>query len=88
MKYYLVIPARYQSKRLPGKPLIDIDGLPMIIRTYNQCKKVIPKSKILVATDDKRIEKVCKRKYIKTVIWLTLMKKLLCREEMFFIKVR
>tara|TARA_B100000242_G_scaffold68667_1_gene42924 strand:+ start:4074 stop:4805 length:732 start_codon:yes stop_codon:yes gene_type:complete len=68
MKYYLVIPARYQSKRLPGKPLIDIDGLPMIIRTYNQCKKVIPKSKILVATDDKRIEKVCKSKNIKTVM--------------------
>ena len=47
MKYYLVIPARYKSKRLPGKPLMDICGVPMIIRTYNQCKKVIPESNLL-----------------------------------------
>ena len=52
MKYYLVIPARYSSKRFPGKPLVDICGTPMIIRTYNQCKKVVPESKILIATDD------------------------------------
>jgi len=57
--YLLVIPARFNSKRLPGKPLLDICGLPMIIRTFYQCSKVIPKSKILVATDDKRIKKVC-----------------------------
>tara|TARA_B100001540_G_scaffold317608_1_gene351561 strand:+ start:610 stop:1344 length:735 start_codon:yes stop_codon:yes gene_type:complete len=57
--YILVIPARFNSKRLPGKPLLDICGLPMIIRTFYQCAKVIPKSKIYVATDDKRIQKVC-----------------------------
>lgn len=59
MKYYLVIPARYNSTRFPGKPLIDICGLPMIVRTYKQCLKVVDKSKILVATDDFRIKKVC-----------------------------
>jgi len=68
MKYYLVIPARYNSKRLPGKPLVDICGIPMIIRTYNQCIKVIPKSKILIATDDVRIKKVCEKKKIKVVM--------------------
>ena len=68
MKYYLVIPARYNSKRFPGKPLIDICGIPMIIRTYNQCKKVVPKSKILIATDDKRIKVVCEKKKIKVIM--------------------
>ena len=68
MKYFLVIPARYNSKRLPGKPLINICGVPMIIRTYNQCKKVVPKSKILIATDDKRIQKVCEKEKIKVVM--------------------
>ena len=66
--YLVVIPARYNSKRLPGKPLIDINGIPMIIRTYNQCKKVAPTSKIIVATDDKRIQKVCKENKINSII--------------------
>jgi 3-deoxy-manno-octulosonate cytidylyltransferase (CMP-KDO synthetase) len=68
MKYYLVIPARYNSKRFPGKPLVDICGVPMIIRTYNQCKKVVPESKILVATDDKRIKKVCDNEKINVIM--------------------
>ena len=68
MKYYIVIPARYNSKRFPGKPLVDICGIPMIIRTYNQCKKIVEKSKILVATDDKRIQKVCEKEKIKVVM--------------------
>ena len=66
--YLLVIPARYSSKRFPGKPLVDICGTPMIIRTYNQCKKVVPESKILVATDDLRIKKVCEKKNINVVM--------------------
>ena len=55
MKYIIVIPARYKSKRLPGKPLANIGGLPMIVRTYIQCSKVVSKSKILVATDSNKI---------------------------------
>ena len=57
--YLLIIPARYESKRLPGKPLLDIKGKPMIVRTFNQCSKVVPRSKILVATDDERIIEIC-----------------------------
>ena len=68
MKYYLVIPARYKSKRFPGKPIVNICGIPMIVRTYNQCCKAIPKSKILVATDDERIKKVCEKNKIKVVM--------------------
>ena len=52
--FLIVIPARYNSKRLNGKPLKDINGLPMIVRTFNQCKKIVSEDKILVATDDKR----------------------------------
>jgi 3-deoxy-manno-octulosonate cytidylyltransferase (CMP-KDO synthetase) len=66
--YLLIIPARYHSKRLPGKPLLDIKGVPMIIRTFNQCIKVVPRSKILVATDDKRIQQICELKNINTLM--------------------
>jgi 3-deoxy-manno-octulosonate cytidylyltransferase (CMP-KDO synthetase) len=62
--YLLIIPARYESKRLPGKPLLDIKGKPMIVRTFNQCSKVVPRSKILVATDDERIIEICKKNNI------------------------
>lgn len=60
MKIVIVIPARYQSSRLPGKPLVQICGVPMVVRTYQQCIKVLPKEKIYVATDDDRIAAVCK----------------------------
>jgi 3-deoxy-manno-octulosonate cytidylyltransferase (CMP-KDO synthetase) len=59
MRYAIIIPARYKSTRLPGKPLIDLHGLPMIVRTYQQCAKACPSHKIFVATDDSRIEEVC-----------------------------
>ncbi len=57
--YNVIIPARYQSSRLPGKPLINICGLPMIVRTYQQCIKACPKEKVFVATDDDRIRQTC-----------------------------
>lgn len=59
MKILGVIPARYQSSRLPGKPIVDICGKPMIWWVYQQALKVEEFSKIIVATDDSRIEKVC-----------------------------
>lgn len=55
----VVIPARYQSTRLPGKPLIPIAGTPMIIRTAQQCARAIDRDRIVVATDDHRIVAVC-----------------------------
>jgi 3-deoxy-manno-octulosonate cytidylyltransferase (CMP-KDO synthetase) len=57
--YLIVIPARYQSSRLPGKPLIDLKGKSMILRTYEKCLEVVPKDKIFVATDDERIYDHC-----------------------------
>ena len=68
MKYIVVIPARYKSKRLPGKPLANIGGLPMIVRTYNQCTKVINKNNIIVATDSLKIQKVCEQYNMKSII--------------------
>ena len=37
-----VIPARYQSTRLPGKPLIDLGGLPMIVRVVRAASRATP----------------------------------------------
>ncbi|QCX37719.1 3-deoxy-manno-octulosonate cytidylyltransferase [Aureibaculum algae] len=53
-----ILPARYGSTRLEGKPLLDICGKPMIQRVYEQAKKAL--TDVLVATDDKRIEKAVK----------------------------
>jgi 3-deoxy-manno-octulosonate cytidylyltransferase (CMP-KDO synthetase) len=50
-----IIPSRYASTRFPGKPLVDINGKSMIQRVYEQCKKSKRLTKIVVATDDKRI---------------------------------
>ena len=59
MKIIGVIPARYQSSRLPGKPLADICGKPMIWWVYQQVRKVKEFTKIYVATDDERIYSEC-----------------------------
>lgn len=50
-----IIPARYASTRFPGKPLVDIDGKPMIQRVFDQAKKCKVLTQIIVATDDDRI---------------------------------
>jgi len=57
MRILGVIPARYESTRFPGKPLVDICGKSMIQRVYNQCQKSNLLMKVVVATDDDRIYK-------------------------------
>ncbi|MBN9310931.1 MAG: 3-deoxy-manno-octulosonate cytidylyltransferase [Devosia sp.] len=64
----IVIPARYRSGRLPGKPLIRIAGVPMIERTYRQCEKAFPAEHIYVATDDGRIQAHCEAVGIKVIM--------------------
>jgi 3-deoxy-manno-octulosonate cytidylyltransferase (CMP-KDO synthetase) len=59
MKILGVIPARYGSSRLPGKPLADICGKPMIWWVYQQAIKTKRLSSVYVATDDERIVNVC-----------------------------
>ena len=60
MKTIAVIPARYASTRMPGKPLADVLGKPMIYWVY-QAAKACPKlDDVLIATDDERIADACK----------------------------
>jgi len=56
MKFIAIIPARYASTRFPGKPLVDINGKPMIQRVYEQVQKTKLFHTICVATDDERIK--------------------------------
>lgn len=68
MKIIIVIPARFNSTRLPGKPLMKIKGIEMIIRTFMQCNKVFDKKKIIVATDNTQIKKVCDKNNINVMM--------------------
>lgn len=69
VKFVAVIPARYNSTRLPGKPLKDISGKPMLYWVYNNVKKIEAFEDVVCAIDDERIESVCKKygmKYLMT----------------------
>ncbi len=59
MSFTVIIPARFASSRLPGKPLLDIAGKPMIQHVYEQALKS-DADKVVIATDDARIESLCK----------------------------
>jgi len=54
MQRIAIIPARYASTRLPGKPLLDICGKPMLLRVYEQAK-LSSMDRVIIATDDQRI---------------------------------
>lgn len=55
-RYKIVIPARYSSSRLPGKPLLDIAGKPMIQHTWERaCETQVDNADIYIATDDERV---------------------------------
>ena len=58
MKAVAVIPARYGSTRLPGKPLLDICGKPLIQRVWEVVVSVHGLDEVIVATDDERIAQV------------------------------
>lgn len=68
MKVIGIIPARYGSTRLPGKPLKDILGHPMIWWVYQRVYIVDKLDEIYVATDDKRIKKVCEDNDIPVIV--------------------
>ena len=56
MRFTVIIPARYASSRFPGKPLVDIQGKPMIQHVYERAQES-GASRVIVATDDARIAK-------------------------------
>jgi 3-deoxy-manno-octulosonate cytidylyltransferase (CMP-KDO synthetase) len=66
-KFAIIIPARYNSSRFPGKPLALINGKTLIERVYDKCLKTTDKKNIFIATDDKRIGNFLKTKKIKYI---------------------
>lgn len=55
-----VIPARYQSTRFPGKPLVPLLGQPMVLWVAKACEKAVGKENVVIATDDQRIHYVAR----------------------------
>src|SRR5215210_5829482 len=58
MNIVAIIPARYAATRLPGKPLVDIAGKPMIVRVAERARQVSSMNRsgrVIVATDDQRV---------------------------------
>jgi 3-deoxy-manno-octulosonate cytidylyltransferase (CMP-KDO synthetase) len=56
-----IIPARYQSTRLPGKPVLEIQGKTLIEHVYRRVQKAESVERIVVATDDRRIAEAVQR---------------------------
>jgi len=61
MQAAVIIPARYASTRLPGKPLLDRTGKPLIVHVVEQAAKAKLAKSVIVATDDRRIAEGVKR---------------------------
>ena len=68
MKTSIVIPARFQSSRFPGKPLVLIDGVPLIVRVAKIAQEVLGYADVYVATDNNQILDLCKINRIKCVL--------------------
>ena len=59
MSFTVIIPARFASSRLPGKPLADIAGKPMIQHVFEKAQQS-GASRVIIATDNKQVEKAAK----------------------------
>jgi 3-deoxy-manno-octulosonate cytidylyltransferase (CMP-KDO synthetase) len=56
-----IIPARFHSTRLPGKPILEIDGKPLIEHVYRRVEEARLVGRIMVATDDRRVADAVER---------------------------
>lgn len=65
--FYVVIPARYESTRLPGKPLLPIAGKPMVLHVCDRALEANA-SQVIVATDDERIFRTVSETGVKAVM--------------------
>ena len=70
MRFTVLIPARLASTRLPGKPLADIGGLPMIVRVAQRAASS-GASAVVVAADDARIVQACEAHSLQAVLTRT-----------------
>lgn len=68
MKIVCVIPARYASTRLPGKPLIDICGKPMLWWVYQKVDQIDIFDEVVCAIDDDRIQAMCEENHMKYIM--------------------
>lgn len=68
MNVVAIIPARYGSTRLPGKPLKIINGKPMVWWVHHRLQNINKISDIYIATDDDRIKKVCDNYNMKCIM--------------------
>ena len=78
MNNVIIIPARMGSSRFPGKPLINLLGLPMIIHVWLRCKMSKNIDEVYVATCDQEIKKVCEKFSAKVL--MTSKKHKMCME--------
>lgn len=60
MRFRVVIPSRYGAQRLPGKPLADLGGRPLVLHVCERARES-GAAEVLVATDDARIRDTCAR---------------------------
>ena len=70
MSFFVLIPARMASSRLPDKPLADIAGLPMVVRVAQRAK-LSAATRVVVAADDERIVAACQAHGIDAVLTRT-----------------
>ena len=61
MAIVVIIPARYGASRLPGKPLSDIHGKPMVQHVYERAGRARGVDRVIVATEDERIREAVER---------------------------
>ena len=74
----ILIPSRLNSKRLKNKPLLEIDGCPLVVHTYKRAEMSKICSKIYVCTDSKEIKRKCEE--FSTKIIMTSNKHINCTE--------
>jgi 3-deoxy-manno-octulosonate cytidylyltransferase (CMP-KDO synthetase) len=68
MSVIAIIPCRYGAVRFPGKSLADIHGKPMMWHVYQQTKKVNSIDRVVIATDDERIERAGRDLGLETIM--------------------
>ena len=68
MSFTAVIPARWESSRFPGKPLAEVGGVPMVVRTASRALEAGNVGRVVVATDDRRIVDACAAYGLETVM--------------------
>ena len=67
-KFVIIIPARFESSRFPGKPLIDLCGKSMIHRVWERCCLALPQNLVYVATDSLNISEHCEALGIQVIM--------------------